>query len=145
MLSDTTLESITKKEKLRLGREKAKLEKVLDGIANLGRLPSAIYLVDIMHEHIALAEARKLNIQTIGMVDTNSDPTLVDFAIPANDDATKSIALITTYLTNALIEGLKSGKKIKKRSKRLLKKKTARMKTRAKSEWVRKKKVVKAK
>jgi small subunit ribosomal protein S2 len=73
MLNDGTLENITKKERLRLIRDKAKLEKVLGGIAALNRLPAAIYLVDIMHEHIALLEAKKLNIQTIGMVDTNSD------------------------------------------------------------------------
>jgi len=106
MLTDGTFENITKKERLRLSREKAKMEKVLGGIASLNRIPSAIFLVDIMHEHIALAEAKKLNIQTIGMVDTNSDPTQVDFAIPANDDATKSIAIITQYLTDALVEGL---------------------------------------
>ena len=106
MLNDGTLENITKKEKLRLSREKAKMEKVLGGIAALNRLPQAIFLVDIMNEHIALAEAKKLGIQTIGMVDTNSDPTQVDFAIPANDDATKSISIITKYLTEALVEGL---------------------------------------
>ncbi|MEO5673197.1 MAG: 30S ribosomal protein S2 [Chitinophagales bacterium] len=106
MLVDGTLENITKKEKLRLSREKAKMEKVLGGIAGLNRLPHAIFLVDIMNEHIALAEAKKLGIQTIGMVDTNSDPTLVDFAIPANDDATKSISIITKYLTESLIEGI---------------------------------------
>lgn len=113
MLSDGTLENITKKERLRLMRDKAKLEKVLGGIASLNRLPAAIYLVDIMHEHISLAEAKKLNIQTIGMVDTNSDPTQVDFAIPANDDATKSISIITNYLTQALIEGLEERQKDK--------------------------------
>ncbi|MEO6168741.1 MAG: 30S ribosomal protein S2 [Chitinophagales bacterium] len=113
MLTDGTLENITKKERLRLMRDKAKLEKVLGGIAALNRLPAAIYLVDIMHEHISLAEAKKLNIQTMGMVDTNSDPTQVDFAIPANDDATKSIAIITNYLTQALIEGLEERQKDK--------------------------------
>ncbi|MBX7108779.1 MAG: 30S ribosomal protein S2 [Chitinophagales bacterium] len=113
MLTDGTLENITKKERLRLMRDKAKLEKVLGGIAGLNRLPAAIYLVDIMHEHISLAEAKKLNIQTIGMVDTNSDPTQVDFAIPANDDATKSIAIITNYLTEALMEGLEERQKDK--------------------------------
>lgn len=106
MLTDGTAENITKKERLRLSREKAKLEKVLGGIAALNRLPAAIFLVDIMNEHIALAEAKKLGIQTIGMVDTNSDPTMVDFAIPANDDATKSISIITNYITESLIEGM---------------------------------------
>ncbi len=113
MMTDGTFESITKKERLQLTREKAKLEKVLGGIAQLTRIPSAIYLVDIGHEHIALAEAKKLNIQTFGMVDTNCDPTTVDFAIPANDDATKSIAIVTEYLTNAIIEGLEGRKQDK--------------------------------
>lgn len=113
MMTDGTFESITKKERLQLTREKAKLEKVLGGIEQLTRIPSAIYLVDIGHEHIALAEAKKLNIQTFGMVDTNCDPTTVDFAIPANDDATKSISIVTEYLTNAIIEGLEERKKDK--------------------------------
>jgi len=113
MLTDGTAANITKKERLRLSREKAKLEKVLGGIAALNRIPAAIFLVDIMNEHIALAEAKKLGIQTIGMVDTNSDPTLVDFAIPANDDATKSIAIITNYITEALLEGINERQKDK--------------------------------
>jgi small subunit ribosomal protein S2 len=82
------------------------MSKQLSGIANLNRLPSAVYIVDIHHEHIALAEARKLGIKTIGIVDTNSDPTLVDFPIPSNDDASKAIAFITNYLTEAIREGL---------------------------------------
>lgn len=113
MLTDGSAVNITKKERLRLSREKAKLEKVLGGIASLNRIPAAIFLVDIMNEHIALAEAKKLGIQTIGMVDTNSDPTLVDFAIPANDDATKSIAIITQYVTDALVEGINERQKDK--------------------------------
>ncbi len=113
MMNDGTFENITKKERLQLERERAKLEKVLGGIAQLGRLPAAIYMVDITHEHIALAEAKRLNIPTFGMVDTNSDPTTVDFAIPANDDATKSISIITNYLTNAMVEGLGERKKDK--------------------------------
>jgi small subunit ribosomal protein S2 len=113
MLTDGTFENITKKERLRLSREKAKMEKVLGGIASLNRLPSAVVLVDITHEDIALAEAKKLNIQTFGMVDTNSDPTDVDFAIPANDDATKSIAIVINYLTQAIVEGLEERKKDK--------------------------------
>jgi len=106
MLADTTLTSITKKERLTLAREHAKMSKQLSGIANLNRLPSAVYIVDIHHEHIALAEARKLGIKTIGIVDTNSDPTLVDFPIPSNDDASKAIAFITNYLIEAIREGL---------------------------------------
>lgn len=106
MLQDGTLNSVTKKERLVLSRERNKMDRVLGGIEQLNRLPAAIFMVDIMHEHIALKEAKKLNINTFGMVDTNSDPTLVDFAIPANDDATKSIALITNYLVGAIREGL---------------------------------------
>ena len=82
------------------------MEKVLGGIAQLGRLPAALFLVDIGHEHIALAEAKRLGITTFGMVDTNCDPNKVDFAIPANDDAIKSIAIITNYIVAAIAEGL---------------------------------------
>ena len=106
MLADGSAESLTKKEKLTLTRDKDKMEKVLGGIAQLGRLPAALFLVDIGHEHIALAEARKLGISTFGMVDTNCDPNKIDFAIPANDDATKSIAIVVNYLTAAIAEGL---------------------------------------
>jgi len=96
-----------------LGRQQQKLDKVLGGIENLPRIPAALFLVDITHEHIALAEAKNLGIKTIGVVDTNSDPTKVDFAIPANDDATKSIQLITNYLVEAIKEGLAERKKDK--------------------------------
>src|SRR5438046_7158117 len=89
MLSDGSAESLTKKERLTLSRDKDKMEKVLGGIAQLGRLPAALFIVDIGHEHIALAEAKRLGITTFGMVDTNCDPNKVDFAIPENDDATK--------------------------------------------------------
>jgi small subunit ribosomal protein S2 len=82
------------------------MEKVLGGIAQLGRVPAALFIVDIGHEHIALAEAKRLGITTFGVVDTNCDPNKVDFAIPANDDATKSIAIISNYLTAAIAEGL---------------------------------------
>lgn len=106
MLSDNNTESITKKERLVLQRERDKLEKVLGGIANLNRLPAALFIVDVMHEHIAVEEAKKLNIPTFAIVDTNSDPRVVDFPIPANDDATKSIKLIVDYVTEAIHEGL---------------------------------------
>lgn len=106
-------ENITKKERLVLSRERDKLDNVLGGIANLNRIPAAIFMVDISHEHIALSEATKLSVNTFAMVDTNSDPTKVDFAIPANDDASKSIALITEYLTEAIIEGLNDRKQDK--------------------------------
>ena len=106
MLNDGSADSLTKKERLTLARDKDKMEKVLGGIAQLGRLPAALFLVDIGHEHIALAEAKRLGIQTFGMVDTKCDPNKVDFSIPANDDATKSIAIITNYITAAIAEGL---------------------------------------
>jgi small subunit ribosomal protein S2 len=106
MLTDGTFDSITKKERLTLARDKDKMEKVLGGIAQLGRVPAALFLIDIGHEHIALAEAKKLGITTFGMVDTNSDPNKVDFAIPSNDDATKSIAIIVNYIAAAIAEGL---------------------------------------
>jgi small subunit ribosomal protein S2 len=106
MLSDGTFDSITKKERLTLSRDKDKMEKVLGGIAQLSRVPAALFLVDIGHEHIGLAEAKRLGITTFGMVDTNCDPNKVDFSIPSNDDATKSIAIITEYITAAIAEGL---------------------------------------
>jgi small subunit ribosomal protein S2 len=106
MLADGSAESLTKKERLTLSRDRDKMEKVLGGIAQLGRLPAALFLVDIGHEHIALSEAKRLGITTFGMVDTNSDPNKVDFAIPSNDDATKSIAIITNFIVAAIAEGL---------------------------------------
>ena len=106
LLADGSLDSITKKERLELTRDKEKKEKVLGGIAQLGRVPAALFLVDIGHEHIALAEAKRLGIQTFGIVDTNCDPNKVDYAIPGNDDATKSIAIMTNYITAAIAEGL---------------------------------------
>lgn len=105
LLTDPAI-SITKKERLTLSREKEKLERVLGGIANLNRLPSAIFMVDIHHEHIALAEAKRLGMKTFAMVDTNSDPNKVDFPIPANDDASKSVKLITDYIVAAINQGL---------------------------------------
>src|SRR6202046_5387479 len=106
MLNDGTFDSITKKERLTLSREKDKKEKVLGGIAQLARAPAALFIVVIGHEHIALAEAKRLGITTFGMVDTNCDPNKVDFAIPANDDATQSIAIIVNYEPAAIAEGL---------------------------------------
>jgi ribosomal protein S2 len=108
--------SVTKKERLTMSREKDKLEKVLGGIANLGRLPAALFVVDIAHEHIAIAEAQRLGIRTFGIVDTNSDPNLVDFAIPGNDDASKSIRIITNYMVDAILEGLEERNKVKAES-----------------------------
>lgn len=113
MLGDGTLDSVTKKERLTLSRSKEKMEKVLGGIANMSRTPAALFIVDISHEHIALAEAKRLGITTLAMVDTNSDPSKVDFAVPSNDDATKSIAIITNYLTAAIMEGLQERSEVK--------------------------------
>ncbi len=106
MLGDGSFDSITKKERLTLSRDRDKMDKVLGGIAQLGRVPAALFIIDIGHEHIALAEAKRLGITTFGLVDTNCDPNKVDFAIPANDDATKSIAILANYLTAAIAEGL---------------------------------------
>jgi small subunit ribosomal protein S2 len=106
MLADGSAESLTKKERLQLQRDRDKMDKVLGGISQLGRVPAALFLIDIGHEHIALAEAKRLGITTFGIVDTNCDPNKVDFAIPGNDDATKSIAIITQYITAAIAEGL---------------------------------------
>ncbi|CAN5892779.1 30S ribosomal protein S2 [soil metagenome] len=106
MLGDGSAENLNKKERLTLSRERDKMEKVLGGIAQISRVPAALFLVDIGHEHIALAEARRLSISTFGMVDTNCDPNKVDFAIPATDAATKSIAIVVNYITAAIAEGL---------------------------------------
>jgi small subunit ribosomal protein S2 len=106
MLTDGTLESVTKKEKLVLSREREKMDRVLGGISAMNRVPSAVFLVDITHEHIALKEAQRLNINTFGIVDTNSDPNKVDYAIPGNDDASKSIYILTNYIADAIAEGL---------------------------------------
>lgn len=105
MLADANL-SVTKKERLTLTRERDKMQKVLGGIENLNRLPAALFIVDIHHEHIAVKESHKLGLRTFGIVDTNSDPNQVDFAIPANDDASKSVKIITDYLASCIQEGL---------------------------------------
>ncbi len=113
MAVDGTYVNMAKKERLMVEREKEKLRRVLGGIADLNRLPAALFIVDIKREHIAIAEAHILNIPTFAMVDTNSDPTIVDYAIPANDDAAKSIALISRVITDAIVEGLAERKKEK--------------------------------
>ncbi len=113
MLQEGEALSMTKKERLKLSRERAKLEKVLGGIANMTRLPAAIFIVDIVHEHIALSEADKLGLMTIAMVDTNADPNKVDYPIPSNDDATKSIRIITNFLVESIKEGLAEREKHK--------------------------------
>jgi len=98
--------NISKREKLQIQRERAKLEKNLGSIADLSRLPAAVFIVDILKEHIAVAEARRLNIPTFAIVDTNSNPNLIDFPIPANDDASKSIHVILKAVCDAITEGL---------------------------------------
>lgn len=107
MLSDEeTSKNIAKREKLMLGREKGKLERLLGGVTDLSRLPAALFVVDIKREHLAIAEAKRLGIPVVAMCDTNSNPELVDFAIPANDDAYKSISLITLAIGKAIEEGI---------------------------------------
>jgi small subunit ribosomal protein S2 len=101
--------NISKREKLQIQRERSKLEKNLGSISDLSRLPAAIFIVDVIKEHIAVAEARRLNIPTFAIVDTNSNPNLIDFPIPANDDASKSIALIVNAICDAIKEGLSEG------------------------------------
>jgi small subunit ribosomal protein S2 len=113
MSTDGTYANINKKEKLMLEREKAKLAKVLGGISDMSRLPSALFIVDVKREHLAVAEALKLNIPTIAMVDTNSDPSNIDFPIPCNDDSSKSIKLIVETIAKAIEEGQLDRKKEK--------------------------------
>ena len=117
LLKEDAYNNMAKREKLMLSRERTKLERVLGGIADLNRLPAALFVVDIKREHIAIAEAQKLNIPVFAMVDTNSNPSEVDYPIPANDDAFKSIALITNYLSDAMEVGLNERKKEKENSK----------------------------
>lgn len=117
LMKEDTFGSLAKRERLMISREKEKLEKVLGGIADLNRLPAALFVIDIKREHIAVAEAQKLNIPVFAIVDTNSDPTQVDYPIPGNDDAWKSVSLITNYITKALEEGLAERKKDKEDAK----------------------------
>jgi small subunit ribosomal protein S2 len=113
MKKDGSFEALSKREKLQIERQRAKLEKNLGSIVDMTRLPGAILVVDIKREHIAVAEAQKLNIPIFAMVDTNSDPRPIDFAIPSNDDASKSIEKVLSYLTNAIGEGLADRKSSK--------------------------------
>jgi small subunit ribosomal protein S2 len=113
MKLDGSWDTLNKREKLFKTRQREKLEKTFGSIADMTRQPAAIFIVDILKEHIALAEAKRLNIPTFAMVDTNSNPKLVDFPIPANDDATKSIALILDEICNAIREGLEDRKSLK--------------------------------
>lgn len=110
MEKDGTFDNLSKREKLQVTRQRAKLEKNLGSISDLSRLPAAIFVIDVMKEHIAVAEAKRLGIPVFGIVDTNSDPKDIDFMIPANDDATKSIEVILDALCAAMIEGLEERK-----------------------------------
>ena len=110
MKQDGSFDALSKREKLQINRQREKLDKNLGSIVDMTRLPGAIFVVDVKKEHIAIAEAQKLNIPIFAMVDTNSDPRPVDFVIPSNDDASKSIEKIMTSVSNAVIEGLSSRK-----------------------------------
>ena len=110
---DTYETDFSKKERLMISRNKYKLEKVLGGISTLNRIPAALFVVDIKHEEIAINEARKLNIPIYGMVDTNSDPNLIDYEIPSNDDSFTSVSIIMEYISSAISDGLEEREKIK--------------------------------
>ena len=110
LIASSQYNNLSKRERLQIEREREKLQKNLGSIADLNRLPSTVFVVDIIVEHIAVAEARKLNIPTFAIVDTNSNPNLIDFPIPANDDASKSIALIVGKMVEAIEEGINERK-----------------------------------
>lgn len=117
MKQDGTFDTMSKRERLQVDRQRAKLEKDLGSISDLTRLPAALFIVDINKEHIAVREARKLNIPTFAIVDTNSDPTSVDFPIPGNDDASDSIDKILSIVTSAIKEGLSERKMDREKAK----------------------------
>ncbi|MBR3830892.1 MAG: 30S ribosomal protein S2 [Muribaculaceae bacterium] len=110
MMKDGTFDNLSKREKLQVTRQRAKLEKTLGSIADLNRLPAALFVVDVLKERIAVAEANRLGILVFAMVDTNSDPSNVDFVIPANDDASKSIEIILDTVCSAMTEGIEERK-----------------------------------
>lgn len=116
MMTDGTFDTLSKRERLQIQRQRAKLEKNLGSIANMNRLPSALFVVDVQKEYIAVREANRLNIPVIAMVDTCCDPTPIDFVIPANDDASKSIALIVDIMAKAIEEGLAERKAEKEKT-----------------------------
>lgn len=117
MISTGTINTLSKKERLMVSRTRAKLEKDFGSIVEMVRTPAAIFVVDIKKEHIAIAEAKRLNIPIFGIVDTNSNPNVVDFAIPANDDAAKSISLILDVVCQSIVDGLKDRKMDKETAK----------------------------
>jgi len=116
-MKEDSYKNLAKRERLMINREKEKLERVLGGVADLTRLPAALFVIDVMREHIAIKEAKKLNIPVFALVDTNSDPTLVDYPIAANDDAFKSIDILTKYLGKVIEEGLMERKLDKEEAK----------------------------
>ena len=117
MMKEDMYKNLAKRERLMITREKEKLERVLGGISDLTRLPAALFVIDVMREHIAIKEAKKLNIPVFALVDTNSDPTSVDFPIPANDDAFKSIDILTKQISKVVEEGLMERKQDKEEAK----------------------------
>lgn len=117
MKTDGTFDTLSKREKLQIERTRENLEKNLGSISDMTRLPGAVFVVDAMHEHIAVKEAKKLGIPVFAMCDTNTDPNSVDFAIPANDDASKSIQKIVSYLYECIVEGLADRKNQKEEAK----------------------------
>jgi small subunit ribosomal protein S2 len=133
MGTDGTMATLSKRERLQVSRQRAKLEKNLGSIADLTRLPAAIFVVDVRKEHIAVAEAKKLGIPIFAMVDTNSDPRSVDFPIPSNDDASRSIAKVLDTVTHAIAEGLSERKNEKEKRSAEKKKATAEETTEEKS------------
>ena len=136
---DGTMLTLSKRERLQISRQRAKLEKNLGSISDLTRIPSAIFIVDVLKEKIAVAEAKKLGITTFAIVDTNSDPSPIDFPIPANDEATKSISLIMDVVCGAISEGLADRKNDRDKQKQVKdKKEAAAKKTEAKKEEVKK-------
>ena len=137
MKTDGSFDALSKREKLQINRQREKLEKNLGSISDMTRLPAALFVVDVMKEHIAIAEAQKLNIPIFAMVDTNSDPRPVDYVIPANDDASKSIDKVLGYITDAIGEGLTE----RKADKEKVKVKTEKVETKTEEAEVKTKKV----
>ena len=127
MKTDGSFDALSKREKLQINRQREKLEKNLGSISDMTRLPGALFVVDIKKEHIAVAEAQKLNIPIFAMVDTNSDPRQVDYVIPANDDASKSINVVLSFVTGAIADGLSERKADKEKVKEAPKKEEAKV------------------
>lgn len=131
MMVDGTFDTLSKRERLQITRQRAKLEKVLGSISDMNRLPAALFIVDVVKEHIAVKEAKRLNIPVFAMVDTNSDPKDIDFVIPANDDASKSIDVVVSAMTEAINEGLMERKAAREEEQAARKEKEAAAKEKA--------------